>query len=235
MAGSSFGELFRFTTWGESHGPAIGAVVDGVPPRLPLAEPDIQHWLDRRKPGQSKFTTQRQEPDRVQILSGMFEGVTTGTPVSLLIRNEDQRSQGLWRDQGPVPAGPRRLHLRCEIWPSRLSRRRPLERARDRIQGRGRRHRAQGAGRRTSRSRGYLVQIGADPIDRAQLDLSLIERNPFWCPDAGGSRAMGAAAPDHPQVGLLGRCGDRGRRRPACRRAWASRSTTSSMPTSPRP
>src|SRR6188768_209549 len=93
MAGSSFGELFRFTTWGESHGPAIGVVVDGVPSRLPLAEPEIQHWLDRRKPGQSKFTTQRQEPDRVEILSGVFEGVTTGTPVSLLIRNEDQRSK----------------------------------------------------------------------------------------------------------------------------------------------
>src|ERR671921_468917 len=98
MAGSSFGELFRFTTWGESHGPAIGVVVDGVPSRLPLAEADIQRWLDRRKPGQSRFTTQRQEPDRVEILSGVFEGRTTGTPVSLLIRNTDQRS----RDYGEI-------------------------------------------------------------------------------------------------------------------------------------
>ena len=76
MAGNSFGTLFRFTTWGESHGPAIGCVVDGVPPLLPLAEPDLQHWLDRRRPGQSKFTTQRREPDQAKILSGTFEGLT---------------------------------------------------------------------------------------------------------------------------------------------------------------
>ena len=98
MAGSSFGELFRFTTWGESHGPAIGCVVDGVPSRLPLGEADIQVWLDKRRPGQSKFTTQRQEPDQVEILSGVFDGLTTGTPVQLLIRNQDQRS----RDYGDI-------------------------------------------------------------------------------------------------------------------------------------
>src|SRR5215216_6463485 len=93
MAGNTFGTLFRFTTWGESHGPAIGCVVDGVPPRLPLAEPAIQRWLARRRPGPSRFTTQRREPDRVRILSGAFEGRTTGTPVSLLIENEDARSK----------------------------------------------------------------------------------------------------------------------------------------------
>jgi chorismate synthase len=93
MAGSSFGALFRFTTWGESHGPAIGVVVDGVPPRIPLAEPDIQQWLDKRRPGQSRYTTQRQEPDQVKILSGTFDGQTTGTPVSLMIENVDQRSR----------------------------------------------------------------------------------------------------------------------------------------------
>ena len=90
MAGNSFGTAFRFTTWGESHGPAIGAVVDGVPPRLPLTEADIQHFLDKRKPGQSRFTTQRQEPDIVKIQSGVFEGLTTGTPISLVIENQDQ-------------------------------------------------------------------------------------------------------------------------------------------------
>src|SRR5690606_20793008 len=79
--------------WGESHGPAIGCVVDGVPPRLALAEADIQHYLDRRRPGQSRFTTQRQEPDQVQILSGVFEGQTTGTPISLIIFNEDAKSK----------------------------------------------------------------------------------------------------------------------------------------------
>src|SRR5919201_3879901 len=93
MAGNSFGTLFRFTTWGESHGPAIGVVVDGVPPRLPLAEPDIQHWLDKRKPGQSRYTTQRREADEVRILSGVFEGVTTGAPIQLLIENTDKRSK----------------------------------------------------------------------------------------------------------------------------------------------
>src|SRR5580658_7601469 len=93
MAGNSFGTLFRFTTWGESHGPAIGCVIDGVPPRLALLEADIQVWLDKRKPGQSRFTTQRREPDTVKILSGVSEGLTTGTPIALQIENVDQRSK----------------------------------------------------------------------------------------------------------------------------------------------
>ena len=93
MSLNSFGRLFRFTTWGESHGPAIGVVVDGCPPGLALSEGDIQPWLDKRRPGQSRFTTQRQEPDRVRILSGVFEGRTTGTPISLMIDNVDQRSK----------------------------------------------------------------------------------------------------------------------------------------------
>src|SRR3989338_2964930 len=90
---NSFGTLFRITTFGESHGPAIGVVIDGVPPLLPLSEEDIQKDLDRRRPGQSKITTQRQEADKAEILSGVFEGKTTGSPVAILIRNEDQRSQ----------------------------------------------------------------------------------------------------------------------------------------------
>src|SRR3954454_17815294 len=93
MAGNTFGTLFRFTTWGESHGPAIGVVVDGVPPRIPLAEADIQHGRDKRRPGQSRYTTQRREPDEVKILSGVFEGQTTGTPIQLIIENVDQRSR----------------------------------------------------------------------------------------------------------------------------------------------
>ena len=93
MSYNSFGRVFRFSTWGESHGPAIGAVVDGCPPGLALSEADIQPWLDRRRPGQSRFTTQRQEPDQVRILSGVFEGRTTGTPISLMIDNVDQRSK----------------------------------------------------------------------------------------------------------------------------------------------
>ena len=92
MAGSTFGKLFKITTWGESHGKAIGVVVDGCPAGLPLCEEDIQPFLNRRKPGQSKFTTQRQENDSVEILSGVFEGKTTGTPISIVVWNEDQRS-----------------------------------------------------------------------------------------------------------------------------------------------
>ena len=93
MSHNSFGHLFRFTTWGESHGPAIGCVVDGCPPKISLSEADIQIFLDQRKPGTSRFVTQRQEPDQVKILSGVFEGQTTGTPISLLIENKDQRSK----------------------------------------------------------------------------------------------------------------------------------------------
>ncbi|MDE1153210.1 MAG: chorismate synthase [Micavibrio sp.] len=93
MSANTFGTLFRYTTWGESHGPALGCVVDGVPPGIALSEADIQHFLDRRKPGQNRFTTQRQEPDQVKILSGVFEGKTLGTPVSLMIENTDARSK----------------------------------------------------------------------------------------------------------------------------------------------
>ena len=91
MSSNSIGKIFCFTTWGESHGPAIGCVVDGVPPNIELNEKDIQPYLDKRKPGQSKFTTQRKEEDKVEILSGVFNGLTTGHPISLIIKNEDQR------------------------------------------------------------------------------------------------------------------------------------------------
>ncbi|PQO22343.1 chorismate synthase, partial [Rhodobacteraceae bacterium WD3A24] len=93
MSVNSFGHLFRVTTWGESHGPALGATVDGCPPGIPLTEADLQHWLDRRKPGTSRYTTQRREDDAIEILSGLYEGETTGTPIQLMIRNTDQRSK----------------------------------------------------------------------------------------------------------------------------------------------
>lgn len=93
MAGNTIGQLFRVTTFGESHGLALGCIVDGVPPGIPLTEADLQHDLDRRRPGTSRYTTQRREPDQVKILSGVFEGVTTGTSIGLLIENTDQRSQ----------------------------------------------------------------------------------------------------------------------------------------------
>ena len=93
MAGSGFGTNFRITTWGETHGAGVGVVVDGCPAGLPLEREDVQKYLDRRKPGQSKYTTQRKEGDQVEILSGIFEGRTTGTPISMVVYNKDQRSK----------------------------------------------------------------------------------------------------------------------------------------------
>ncbi len=93
MSLNTYGHLFRVTTWGESHGPALGATVDGCPPGIPISEADLQVWLDRRKPGQNRYTTQRREADQVEILSGVYEGETTGTPIQLMIRNTDQRSK----------------------------------------------------------------------------------------------------------------------------------------------
>lgn len=112
MSGNSFGKLFTVTTFGESHGPAIGCVIDGCPPGLALSEADIQPELDRRKPGTSRHVTQRQEPDAVQILSGVYEGVTTGTPIALLIRNEDQRS----KDYGNIVESFRPGHADYTYW-----------------------------------------------------------------------------------------------------------------------
>ncbi|HEX5516430.1 MAG TPA: chorismate synthase, partial [Pseudolabrys sp.] len=112
MSYNSFGHMFRVTTFGESHGPAIGCVVDGCPPGIPLVPQDIQLYLDRRKPGQSRFTTQRREPDTVRIMSGVFEGVTTGTPISLLIENEDARS----KDYDDIKAKFRPGHADYTYW-----------------------------------------------------------------------------------------------------------------------
>ena len=116
MAGSSYGTIFRITTWGESHGAGVGVVIDGCPAGLPLSEEDIQKYLNRRKPGQSKFTTQRKESDQAEILSGVFEGRTTGTPISILIRNQDQKSRDYSNIMNTYRPGTCRLHLRCQIW-----------------------------------------------------------------------------------------------------------------------
>jgi chorismate synthase len=112
MSHNTFGRLFRVTTWGESHGPALGAVVDGCPPGIALSEADIQPWLDRRRPGQSRHTTQRREADAVEILSGVFEGRTTGTPIQLVIRNTDQRS----RDYAEIAESFRPGHADITYW-----------------------------------------------------------------------------------------------------------------------
>lgn len=182
MAGSSFGTLFRFTTWGESHGAAIGCVVDGVPSRLELAPSDIQHWLDRRRPGQSKWTTQRQEPDRVEILSGVFEGLTTGTPISLLIRNEDQRS----KDYGAIARSYRPGHAdftydaKYGIRDYRGGGRSSARETAMRVAAGAIARKILGPG---IEIRGCMVQMGQDRIDRQRFCADAIEANPFWCPD----------------------------------------------------
>lgn len=183
---NTFGQLFRVTTWGESHGPAIGCVVDGVPPRLPLAETDIQPWLDRRRPGQSRFTTQRQEPDQVRILSGVHEGLTTGTPIALMIENVDQRS----RDYGDILARYRPGHADV-TYDAKYGHRDPRGGGRSSARETAMRVAAGAVARKLLatvlgdgfRLRGALVQIGDDAIDRDAWDWSVVETNPFWCPD----------------------------------------------------
>jgi chorismate synthase len=185
MSVNSFGRLFRFATWGESHGPAIGALVDGCPPGLALSEDDIQPWLDRRRPGQSRFTSQRREPDKVRILSGVHDGVTTGTPISLMIDNVDQRP----KDYDAVAAAYRPGHadfayeakygLRDAYGGGRASARETAARV------------AAGAVARLVvpevAIRAYVVELGGDAIDRAAFDDAEIDRNPFFCPDAAAA------------------------------------------------
>ena len=188
MSHNSFGHLFRFTSWGESHGPALGCVVDGAPARLPLVEADIQHWLDRRKPGQNRFTTQRQEADAVKILSGVFEDpdtgeqFTTGTPISLMIENTDQRS----KDYGDIKDSFRPGHADF-TYMAKYG-------IRD-YRGGGRQSARETAARVAAGAiarkvldgvtiTGALVQMGPHEINRDNWDDKAIEQNPFWCPDA---------------------------------------------------
>jgi len=195
MSFNTFGHLFRVTTFGESHGPAIGCVVDGCPPRIPLTESDIQPYLDRRRPGQSRFTTQRQEPDAVKILSGVFVDeasgvqVTTGTPIALIIDNVDQRS----KDYSDIKDKYRPGHadytydvkygLRDYRGGGRQSARETAMRV------------AAGAIARKIvpdlKVRGALVQMGLHRVDRARWDWAEVEKNPFFCPDAKTAAMLG--------------------------------------------
>lgn len=181
-AGNSFGTAFRFTTWGESHGPAIGVVVDGCPSLLPLTEAEIQPWLDKRRPGTSRFTTQRQEADQVLILSGVFEGKTTGTPIQLLIENTDQRS----KDYGDIARKFRPGHADYVYWEKygirdyRGGGRSSARETACRVAAGAVARLILGAGVTV---RGALVQLGADKIDRANWDWAAVDENPFFCPD----------------------------------------------------
>ena len=190
MSYNSFGHLLRVTTWGESHGPALGCVVDGCPPGIALTPEDIQVWLDKRKPGTSKFVTQRAEPDQVRILSGVFDDartggpVTTGTPISLMIENVDQRS----KDYGDIAQSFRPGHadftyfakygVRDYRGGGRASARETAARV------------AAGAVARKILGSGVviraaLVQVGDKAIDRSRWDWAETLNNPFWCPDPG--------------------------------------------------
>ncbi len=193
MSHNTFGHLFRVTTWGESHGPALGCVVDGCPPGLALTEADIQHWLDRRRPGSSRFVTQRREPDQVKILSGVFADartpgqVTTGTPISLMIENVDQRS----KDYSDIAATFRPGHAdyayfaKYGVRDYRGGGRSSARETAARVAAGAVARKVLGEG---VRIRAALVQIGTETIDRAAWDWDVTETNPFWCPDPAAAK-----------------------------------------------
>ena len=190
MGDNSFGRLFSFTSFGESHGPGIGCIIDGVPPRMPLSEELVQPYLDRRKPGQSRFVTQRREDDEVEILSGVFEGMTTGTPVAMLIRNKDQRS----KDYGEIARQFRPGHadftyqqkygIRDYRGGGRSSARETAVRVAAGAVADLALQQALGS---DYRIRGGVVQIGPHAIDRSRLDWNETSNNPFFCPDPGAA------------------------------------------------
>jgi chorismate synthase len=188
MSHNSFGHLFRVTTWGESHGPAIGCVVDGVPPRLPLDAAEIQRDLDRRRPGQSRFTTQRREPDQVRILSGVFEGLTTGTPIALQIENQDARS----KDYGEIVDKFRpghadyTYHAKYGIRDHRGGGRSSARETAMRVAAGAVARKVLGPG---VTIRGALVQLGRHGIDRTRWDWDAVGENPFFCPDRDAAAA----------------------------------------------
>jgi len=183
MSHNSFGHLFRFTTFGESHGPALGCVVDGTPPGIELSEVDLQGDLDRRKPGQSRFTTQRQEPDQVKILSGVFEGKTTGTSIGLLIENVDQRS----RDYGDIKDKYRPGHADY-TYDAKYGFRDYRGGGRSSARETAMRVAAGGIAKKILGDgiviRGALVQMGDRTINRDNWDWDQVHNNPFFCPDA---------------------------------------------------
>jgi chorismate synthase len=182
MSHNTFGHLFRVTTWGESHGPAIGGVVDGMPAGIALSEADIQPYLDKRRPGQSKFTTQRQEPDQVRILSGVYEGRTTGTPIALQIENTDQRS----KDYTNIAAQYRPGHADM-AYDMKYGHRDPRGGGRSSARETAMRVAAGAIARKLLPGviiRGALVALGPHEVLRERWDWNEVERNPFFCPDA---------------------------------------------------
>ena len=185
MSINSFGHLFRVTTWGESHGNAIGATVDGCPPGVKLSETDIQPWLDRRRPGINKYTTQRKELDKVRILSGTFEGVTTGTPIQLFIENQDHRSKDYSEIANTFRPGHADLtyHLKYGIRDYRGGGRSSARETASRVAAGGVARKILADIAPDIRINGYLVRIGKMGIDRKNFSAASVQENDFWCPD----------------------------------------------------
>lgn len=184
MSMNSFGHLFRVTTWGESHGPALGATVDGCPPGVPIDAEMLQQWLDKRRPGQNKNMTQRNEPDQVRILSGVFEGQSTGTPIQLMIENTDQRS----KDYGDISETFRPGHADITYWQKygirdyRGGGRSSARETAARVAAGGIAREAIKAMAPNVEIRGYMAAMGDLDIDRAKFDWDQIDQNPFWIP-----------------------------------------------------
>ncbi|MCB9965352.1 MAG: chorismate synthase [Rhodospirillales bacterium] len=193
MSGNRFGTLFQYHSWGESHGPAIGCVVDGVPPRIPLSEEDIQRYLDKRRPGQSRFTTQRQEADQVRILSGVFEGMTTGTPISLLIENTDQKSKDYSEIKDKYRPGhadftyDAKYGVRDYRGGGRSSARETAMRV---AAGAIARKVLETQIKANIQIRGCVTQIGTVKICRDNWDWAQVDDNPFFTPDAAAVDAF---------------------------------------------
>ena len=182
MSHNTFGHLYRVTTWGESHGPALGCVVDGCPPGIALDEAFVQSWLDLRKPGGNRFVTQRREPDAARILSGVYEGLTTGTPISVMIENVDQRS----KDYGEIARQFRPGHADYAYF-AKYGLRDPRGGGRSSARETAARVAAGAVARKILDGvtiRAALVQVGPHKIDRANWDWDITLDNPFWCPDA---------------------------------------------------
>ena len=210
MSHNSFGHAFRFTTWGESHGPAIGCVVDGVPAGIAIDEAMIQRELDRRRPGQSRFTTQRQEPDQIKILSGVFEGITTGTSIGMVIENQDQRS----RDYGEIKNRYRPGHADY-TYIAKYGTRDYRGGGRSSARETAMRVAAGAVAQAVLKSllgqqcqvRGALVAMGGDEVERGAWDWSAVADNPFFCPDKDAAErwavTLDAARKDGSSLGAV--------------------------------
>ncbi len=209
MSLNTFGHVFRVTTWGESHGPALGATVDGCPPGVPVDEAALQHWLDKRRPGQNKNMTQRNEPDAVRILSGVFEGQTTGTPIQLMIENTDQRS----RDYGEIAQTFRpghadiTYHQKYGLRDYRGGGRSSARETAARVAAGGIARAALNTLTPDLRIKGYMTRMGEMEIDRSRFDWDAIDSNDFWIPDndaaADWEAYLQKLRKDHNSVGAI--------------------------------